>query len=263
MSSIIELENVIVKHHQKNILYNITLNILKDEFVSIIGPNGAGKTTLVKCINGLQKIFSGKIKIFNKEVNSKDFSYIRKKIGFVPQQFYFDVLFPISVYEVVSIGRFGVKGLMNNLTKKDREIINNVLEKLGIAHLSSKPIGHISGGELQKVSIARVLSQEPEIIIFDEPTSNLDLKSQEEIINIIEKIYFEKKSTIIFITHFLSHISTNSDKIVLMKNGRIVTSGTYNTVINEKILSELYESKVEISEINGRKHFHIYGTHLI
>ncbi|MFQ3675811.1 MAG: ABC transporter ATP-binding protein [Endomicrobiia bacterium] len=263
MNNIIEFKDVIVKRGQKIVLNNINLSISKDEFVTIIGPNGAGKTTLVKCINGMQKISSGEIKVIFNNIIYNKFSKIRKKIGFVSQQFYFDSKFPISVYDVVSIGRFGIRGIMKNLTKDDEEIINMSLEKVGIIHLSKKPIGHISGGELQKVSIARVLVQEPEIIIFDEPTSNLDLRSQEEILRLIENIYLEKKSTIIFITHFLSHISTKSSKVVLIKNGEIVSCGNYDDVLNESILSKLYDSKVEVSELNGRKHFHISGTHLV
>jgi ABC-type cobalamin/Fe3+-siderophores transport system ATPase subunit len=263
MNNIIEFNNVTVTSHNFFILRDVSITFSEGEFVTVLGPNGAGKTTFVKCITGLQKITSGEIKIFGTNIKNCSLTKIRKKIGYVPQHFNIDYKFPCSVIDVVSIGRFGVVGLFNRLTQKDKEIISLSLDMVGISNLAYKPIGHISGGELQKVSIARVLAQQPQIMIFDEPTSNLDLKSQDEIVKIIEKIYYEKKVTVIFITHFLSHIPFCSKKIVLMKNGKITISGNPDEVLKENYLSNLYDCEVEITELNGKKHFHVIGKHLV
>lgn len=263
MNNIIEFNNVTVTSHNFFILKDISITFSEGEFVTVLGPNGAGKTTFVKCITGLQKITSGEIKIFGTNIKNFSLTKMRKKIGYVPQHFNIDYKFPCSVIDVVSIGRFGVVGLFNRLTQKDKEIISLSLDMVGISNLAYKPIGHISGGELQKVSIARVLAQQPQIMIFDEPTSNLDLKSQDEIVKIIEKIYYEKKVTVIFITHFLSHIPLCSKKVVLMKNGKITISGNPDEVLKGNYLSNLYDCEVEITELNGKKHFHVIGKHLL
>lgn len=263
MNNTIEFKNVTVNYKNTCILDNITIDISRGEFVIVVGPNGAGKSTFVRCINGLQKIDSGTLRVFNTDISNSSPVNIRKKIGYVPQHFNIDHKFPVSVFDVVSIGRFGIIGLFNHLTQKDRELINLSLNIVGISGLFYKPVGHISGGELQKVSIARMLAQEPEIMIFDEPTSNLDLKSQNDILKIIEKIYIEKKTTVIFITHFLSHVPLCSGKIVLMKTGKIMASGKPEDVFKEKYLSDLYDCNVKITELNGKKHFHVTEEHLL
>ncbi|MBN1621292.1 MAG: ABC transporter ATP-binding protein [Endomicrobiales bacterium] len=261
MSKLISIKNVSVSFRDHIALHNISIDIRKGAFVSVIGPNGAGKTTLLTVINGLGRILSGTVEVFGRKARPLNINKIRKRIGYVPQQMAVDPRSPVSVKEAVSIGRFGIIGLLGKWTDSDEQKVENALDKVGISRLSEKPVGHLSGGEHQKVSIARALAQEPEIILFDEPTSNLDPKAQNDIIKLIERIYSEKKYTIIFVTHILSHIPHSCTDVVLMKKGRIVKSGNADDMLEQKILSELYDFPMQVSIVHGKKHFHAGHFH--
>ncbi len=200
------------------ILKNINLNINKGDFVVIKGHNGAGKTTLFKIINGLIKPTDGSVKIFNGEINNNT----KKKIGYIPQTNKFENSLPISVKQVIEIGITAKKGIFKSLTKQDNELITTIAKKLDIQHLLNIPVGKLSGGETQKTSIARVLAQEADIILLDEPLSNLDIKSQKNILKFIEDINKENKTTILMILHNLELIPKCCNKIITMENGEIV-----------------------------------------
>ena len=245
MNEIIVLENVYVFYRNNIILENISLSIKEGEFLTILGPNGAGKTTLLTVINGLKTVHGGKVKIFGNVLNKKDAVIFRRKIGYVPQIINIDFRFPISVKEVVEMGRLSKVSPFKKLNKKDEEIVYQAMKLTGILNLANRPIGHLSGGEQQKVAIARAIAQEPKIMLLDEPTSNLDLSAQKNILNLIEKIYYEKRITTIMVTHLLNQIPKCSDRIILMEKGRIIRQGKKNEVLKEKILSELYNCQVK------------------
>jgi len=200
------------------ILKNINLNINKGDFVVIKGHNGAGKTSLFKIINGLIKPTTGTVTVFNENINSKT----RKRTGYIPQTNKFENSLPVTVKQVIEIGITAKKGIFKSLSKQDKDLITNIAEKLDIQHLLNTPIGKLSGGETQKVSIARVLAQEADIILLDEPLSNLDIKSQQNILKIIEDINCEKKTTILMILHNLELVPECCNKVIAMENGEIV-----------------------------------------
>lgn len=263
MNPIVELNNVAVSYRENIALKGVTLSIDEGSFVSVIGPNGAGKTTLLTVINGLGTILSGSVKVFGKALQSNNLSVIRKDIGYIPQHLSIDPRSPISVREAISIGRFGKIGLLNKLITADDEIIESAMDAVGISHLANNPIGHLSGGEHQKVSIARALAQQPKIILLDEPTSNLDPKAQDEIMRLIERIYSsEKKYTIVFVTHILSHIPQSCNHVVLMKKSKIMYTGNAEKALEAELLSELYDCRIEIGVINGKRHFHAGESHI-
>ncbi len=260
-TKIIELNNVAVAYRGNVALKGITLDIEEGTFISVIGPNGAGKSTLLTVINGLGTILEGSVKIFGRPLEKSDLSAVRREIGYVPQHLNIDRRMPISVQEAVSIGRFAKAGFLKTLSDKDNEIIVSAMESVSIAHFADKPIGHLSGGEHQKVSIARALAQQPKIILLDEPTSNLDPKAQIEILSIIEKIYSEKKYTVVFVTHTLNHIPDYCTRAVLIKKGRVMYAGESVSAFDETLLSELYDCPIEIGTIKGRRHFHAGLSH--
>ena len=202
----------------RHILKNINLNINKGDFAVIKGHNGAGKTTLFKIINGLIKPTDGSVKIFNNKINNKT----KKKIGYIPQTTKFENSLPISVKQVIEIGITAKKGFFKSLSKQDNELITTIAKRLDIQHLLNTPIGKLSGGETQKTSIARVLAQEADIILLDEPLSNLDIKSQKNILKVIEDINKENKTTILMILHNLELIPKCCNKIITMENGELV-----------------------------------------
>lgn len=241
----IEIENATVSYRENIALRNISLNIERGSFVAVVGPNGAGKTTLLTLINGLGRLQSGTVNIFGLRVTNKNINHIRKDIGYVPQHILIDPRMPISVHDAVMLGRYGKIGLFRHPGKGDYKIVDDVCECIGITHLKDKPIGHLSGGEQQKVSLARSLTQEPKILLLDEPTANLDPRAQNEITDLIEGIYKQEKLTIIFVTHILSHLPDVCSDAILLKNGRVITSGSMDNVFTKKWLSEVYDYAVE------------------
>jgi ABC-type cobalamin/Fe3+-siderophores transport system ATPase subunit len=241
----IEIQNVTVSYRENIALKNISLNIAQGSFVAVVGPNGAGKTTLLTLINGLGKLQSGTVRIFGSEVTATNINGIRKDIGYVPQHILIDPRMPISVYEVVMLGRYGKIGLFRYPHHDDYDFVDEVCERVGIVHLKDKPIGHLSGGEAQKVWLARALAQQPKILLLDEPTANLDPRAQHEITGLIEQIYKEEKLTIIFVTHILGHLPQVCSDAVLLKDGHVTTWGSIDTVFTKQRLSEVYDYAVE------------------
>jgi zinc transport system ATP-binding protein len=209
--NIIEITGVSFKQDTSYILEDIDLEIKRGEFLGIIGPNGAGKTTLLRIILGLIKPTSGTIKLFGEDINHFKDWY---KIGYIPQHaLSFDVNFPVNVFEVVSMGRFSKKGLFKNLGKEDRQLIDDVLEIVGMKEYKNRRIGELSGGQQQRVFIARALSSQPELLILDEPTVGVDIAGQKEFYDFLEKLNKEKKITLVIVTHDIGNISSRIGKL--------------------------------------------------
>lgn len=248
MKKLVEIANVTVSYREDIALKNASLSIKEGTFLAVIGPNGAGKTTLLTVINGLGRILSGSVKVFGMPLTHQNMIHIRKDIGYIPQNLNIDPRSPITVREVVSIGRISKIGLFRHQNHKDKEIVEEAMKLVGIDTLAKRPIGHLSGGEQQKVAIARALAQQPRIMLLDEPTANLDPKSQRNLIDLISRIYRESGLTIVFVTHILSHIPSACKEAVLMKGGRIVWTGVIKTALREDILSDLYECPIKIAD---------------
>lgn len=218
MTSAISVSNLTLKKNNSVILKDINIDIEECECVAITGHNGAGKTTLLKVINNLIPAKKGTVKIFNNLFSNK----IKKYIGYIPQTNYFDTFLPISAEEAISVGIYAKNGIFKKITKEDKNNIFEISKKLKIDNLLNKPIGQLSGGQTQKVSIARVILQDAKIILMDEPLTNLDKSSQEDILNIIDFLHKEKKLTILVVTHNLQQIPKCCNKIITMENGEIV-----------------------------------------
>lgn len=188
MDSIIHVENLFVNYGSTQALEDVSLDIPKGEFLGLIGPNGGGKSTLLKAILGFVPISSGKILI-----NAKS-------IGYVPQHSSIDKKFPINVFEVVLSGRLK-KGISPffQYTKKDKEIAYEQLESIGIGKLANRQISELSGGEFQKMLIARALASKPEILLLDEPTASVDAYSKIQIYDLLEEL--NKEMTIVLVSH--------------------------------------------------------------
>ena len=214
MISAISLSNINLIYSDKYILKNINIDIKKGDCVSILGHNGAGKTTLFKIINGLIKPTSG-----NKLTDE-----IKKQIGYIPQINKFESYIPINVKQVIEMGITAKKGIFKKLSRQDNLLVEDIASKLDIYKLLNVPIGKLSGGEMQKVSIARVLAQQAEILLLDEPLSNLDIKSQNNIIEIIENIHSEKKATILIVLHNFEQKPKCCNKEIVLEKGEVVSS---------------------------------------
>jgi len=235
---VIKIQKVSKSFNSKEILSDISLDIKKQDFVAIIGPNGAGKTTLLKTINGLIIPDRGKVRVFNQDPYKNGLA-VRKKVGFIFQNEFILKNVPLSVKDVVCVGRIGVKGLFKNLTAEDFASVKKAMEEVGIMELEDRPAGFLSGGEQRKVSIARELARDVEVLLLDEILINLDPASQMEINSLISSIYKKHKLTIVFVTHLLRYLPEEITRVVALKDGKLFGDFSARDV-DSKDLSRLY-----------------------
>jgi ABC-type Mn2+/Zn2+ transport system ATPase subunit len=254
-NTVINIENAVVSYREDIALRGVSLEVKAGEFVGIIGPNGAGKTTLLTVVNGLGKLVGGSVTVLGKPVNGTGRHELRKQVGYVAQVEIIDPRMPMSVREVVMLGRYGLLGLFHRPGKHDWAIVDETLEMVGMTHLSRRPIGHLSGGEQQRVSIARCLAQEPKLFLLDEPTASLDWKAQTEILEMVKRIHDERHLTTLFVTHDLDALPHTCDRVVLMKDGLIIGDGTPDRLISTESLSRLYNLPPDVVE---ERHPHIH-----
>ena len=201
---IVKANGVYVKYNGKDVLEDINIEIIENEFLGIIGPNGGGKTTLLKVILGLIKPYKGYIEI------DKD-----KNIAYVPQFVSFDKGFPISVLDVILMGKIDKKiKLFKGYSKKDIKLAIDIMKKLKIDEFMNRQIGSLSGGQMQKVLIARALINNSQILILDEPTSNIDSKSKIEIFEFLKEL--NRDMTIIIVSHDVDDIVLYVDSIACL-----------------------------------------------
>ena len=252
---IINIENAMVSYRENMALRGVSLQVYSGEFVGIIGPNGAGKTTLLTIVNGLGNLVGGSVEVLGKLVTANDRHELRKKVGYVAQVENIDKRMPMSVREVVMIGRYGLLGLFHRPDQHDWAIVDAALEMVGMTNLAKRPIGHLSGGEQQRAAIARCLAQEPKIFLLDEPTASLDWKAQTDILELVKRIHEERQRTTLFVTHDLDALPHTCDRVVLMKQGSIIGDGEPEKLISAESLSRLYDLPLNIIE---ERHPHIH-----
>ena len=221
IKEIITLKNVFFSYTKKPFLENINLSVSEKEFVGIIGPNGGGKTTLLKLILGILTPDSGTVELFGNGVKKN-----RKKVGYLSQFKDIDFDFPITVYEVVLLGR--LKGsLFNFYSKEDHRLVDNSLKRLGLWESRNKKLGDLSGGQKQRVFVARALVNSPEILVLDEPMSNLDISIQEELYEILKEL--NKKMAIIVVDHDLEMIQKYVSKVICVNKCNAHTIRAHNS----------------------------------
>jgi len=249
--TVIDIENAVVSYREDIALRGVSLKVRTGEFVGIIGPNGAGKTTLLTIVNGLGKLLSGRVWVLGQYLTQGNGHSLRKKVGYVAQVQNIDPRMPMSVREVAMIGRYGLLGLLRRPGKHDWKVVDEMLELVGMSHLARRPIGHLSGGEQQRVAIARCLAQEPELFLLDEPTASLDWKAQTDILELVRQIHDSRHLTTLFVTHDLSCLPVACDRVVLMKEGLISGEGSPSKLLTDDNLSWLYD--MSISEVKKRR----------
>jgi zinc transport system ATP-binding protein len=245
---VIKIKKISKSFGGKEVLSEVSLDIKKQDFVAIIGPNGAGKTTLLKTINGLIVPDKGKVKVFNLDPFKNGLA-VRKKIGFIFQNEFIAKNVPLSVKDVVCVGRIGVRGLFRNLDREDFASVRKAMDEVGIKNLENRPAGFLSGGEQRKVSIARELARDVEVLLLDEILINLDPASQMEINSLISGIYKKHKLTIVFVTHLLRYLPEEITRVVAIKEGRVFGDFSRRN-FDPKDLSGLYD----ISQVNLKKY---------
>jgi len=244
----IKIEGAVVAYREGVALNGVSFEAGEGEFIGIIGPNGAGKTTLLKVINGLVRPHRGRVRVLGMEPGRHNGGLIRKHIGYVAQVRNIDPRLPISVRETVTVGAFGKLGLFRRPGEIERRRVAAVLEMVGLTRLADRPLGHLSGGEQQKVAIARALVQEPRILLLDEPTMSLDREARRDIVELTRMAHESRRLTTVFVTHDFETLPTACRRIVMMKGGRIWREGTREAVLDDSTLSELFS----VAPVSGR-----------
>jgi len=252
---VIEIYGLKVKFGLRLALDIDELVVNSGEFVVLMGRNGAGKTTLIKTCLGLQKKDAGNVKILGIDIDGLTPSQIirlRRRIGYVPQLLPPKSQLPITAREVVTIGRAAKLGLFKRLNPTDHAVADKWINELGLAHIADSPFNQLSGGEQRKVMIARAMAQEPELLLLDEPTANLDLGWREHIIHTLNQLHKITGITILLISHEIEVISNQCGKIVLLENGKITAKGTSAEIFTPERVKALYGLKGSVISHKGR-----------
>jgi len=230
----------VVSYREDVALRGVSFAARKGELVGIVGPNGAGKTTLLTVVNGLAKLLHGEVMVLGCAVKDGFPSALRKRIGYVPQIQNIDPRTPMTAREAVLMGRYGRLGFFRRPGPSDWRLVDKLLALVGMSHLPSRPIGHLSGGERQRVAIARALAQEPEILLLDEPTTALDRRARESLIDLIKEIHRGYHLTTLVVTHEIDLAVRLCDRVVLMREGRIWGEGRPSDLLQGEMLDELF-----------------------
>ena len=235
-------------YSSRPILKKISMELRPSEMLGVIGPNGSGKSTLIQCIDGLLKPKNGSILLDGTDIKGISRREMAKKVGYVPQTSSRS-FFPSTVLDTVLMGRRPHLGWRS--TGADVKKAIKVLRLMGIEDLAMNDINQLSGGQQQKVLIARALAQEPSVLLLDEPTSNLDIKHQLEVVEIIREMVMERDISAIMAVHDLNLASKYTDRIIMMKEGNIVDQGTPSEVLTPENIRSVYGVVAEVIKNNG------------
>ena len=242
MEHIIDITEVTVRYGSHTVVKDLSMSVDKGGFVSLIGPNGAGKSTILKAITKNVDIDSGDICLGGKSI--KDISYREKAriVGFVPQEFSVD--YDFGVYDIVAMGRNPYARMLRGFDDSDSLAVEEAMLKTDTLKYKDKKFNNLSGGEKQRVIIARALAQQPQILILDEATSNLDIHHQLDVLELIYRLNREDGMTVLAVMHDLNMAARFSDRLILLFSGTIVCQGKPEEVLREEVLKQVYDMEV-------------------
>lgn len=245
----IKVRNLYKRYGSKEVVSGVSTDIKKSSITSIIGPNGAGKSTLLSIIARLTKQDEGEVIIDGKNLEEWDEEQLAKRISILTQSNSINVR--LTVRELVSFGRFPhSKGRLN---ETDKKIIDRSLSYLNLEQLQDRYLDQLSGGQVQRAYIAMVLAQDTDYIFLDEPLNNLDMKHSVEIMQILRRLVDELDKTIVIVIHDINFASKYSDKILALKDGKVVEDGHMEDIIKDKILSKIYDLDFKVRLTDGMR----------
>ncbi|MGD8449646.1 MAG: ABC transporter ATP-binding protein [Desulfobacterales bacterium] len=227
-------------------LKNLTFSVTTGDFFIIIGPNGSGKTTLMKVMAGILKSQVDQLKILNRPMAQYSRKALARTIAFVPQMIPVD--FPFTVNEIVLMGRSPYLGMLGVEQEKDLQIATQALVFTGIDHLAHRKLDQLSGGEQQRVFVAKAICQEPEIILLDEPTASLDLAHQVRLMDLMEKLKKERGITVVMVSHDVNLAAMYGDRLLLLNKGEMVRLGNPKEVLTFQTLEQVYGCTLLVDE---------------
>jgi iron complex transport system ATP-binding protein len=244
----------------KFILGPVTLEAQQRELIAILGPNASGKSTLLKLLGGVIKPLSGRVEVDGAEVGGLDLRTRAQKIALVQQES--ELLFPLRVWEYVLQGRYPYGRRLRFESDEDCLMAGNALAQVGADALRDRWMEQLSGGEKQRVILARALSQQPALLLLDEPTQHLDIGGKVELLRRLRKLADENRYTVVVVTHELNLAAEFSDRIVLLHKGKPLRIGTPAQVYQRDLLEEVFEAPLEVElRVTGRPRVILRGSH--
>lgn len=246
----LQVEHVTFRYGSVPVLNDVNLAAAEGEILGLLGPNGIGKTTLLKCINHVHKPESGKTIVCGQDLDELSGRRRAQMIGYVPQ--HTNMVFPGSVADTVMMGRmpfirFGVK-------PRDKEIVFAILKMMELERFALKNIGQMSGGERQRVYVARALAQEPRVLLLDEPTSSLDMKNQLRTLALVRKLARERQLSVVMTIHDLNLACMFCDRALMLREGKVFAQGKCEEVVTEQNIEAVYGVQTCVATVDGIPH---------
>ncbi|HEK9101596.1 ABC transporter ATP-binding protein [Bacillus pfraonensis] len=243
----VEVRNVSKQYGNKNVVEDVSIKIAKGKITSFIGPNGAGKSTVLSMISRLLKKDSGEIYIEDKEIGEWNSNELAKKISILKQTNHINLR--LTIRELVSFGRFPYS--QGNLSKEDWNHIEEAIRYMELEDIQYKYLDQLSGGQRQRAYIAMVIAQNTEYILLDEPLNNLDMKHSVQIMKVLRRLVEELGKTIVIVIHDINFASCYSDRIVALKDGKVMKEGATHEIIDPVVLKDIYDMDIHIEKIAG------------
>lgn len=238
MGPAISIRHLSHAYGKVNVLEDLSFEVERGVFFTIIGPNGSGKSTLMRLVSGVLSHGQGEIKIADRSLKTYSGRGLARKIAYVPQTV--SQAFPFTVEELVLLGRSPHQGILGMNTRQDYDAAHQAMGFTNVDHLGQRTLDQISGGERQRVFIARAICQDPEIMLLDEPASALDLAHQVMLMDLMDQLKRETGITIVMVSHDINLAAMYSDHMVLLAGGRVVKEGNPHTVLDPLILEEIF-----------------------
>ena len=240
-------ENVTLQYGNKVIAEDMCFNVEDADIISIIGPNGSGKSTLLKALGRLLKPTKGVVYLNGKDIQEQNTTEVAKQMAMLPQS----AVAPgdMTVYDLVCYGRMPYQKLLTPKSERDTAVVDAAMQATGIVDMQHRNLSTLSGGERQRAWLAMAIAQEPKILLLDEPTTFLDIHHQLEMMKLVSHLHKNLGITVIMVLHDLNHAARFSNRIVAVKDGKIMIDGSVENVFTDEILSSLYGVKTQIMKV--------------
>ncbi len=253
----IEIKGLTKRFGKKPVVEDVTVTIEPGTITSFIGPNGAGKSTLLSMVSRLLEADTGEVLLDQNNVKKWKSSDFAKRVSILKQANYLNVR--LTVRELVSFGRYPYS--KGRLSAADEKFVDQAIEYMNLADMETKYLDELSGGQKQRAFIAMVIAQDTDYILLDEPLNNLDMKHSVQIMRILRKLVDELGKTVVIVLHDINFASVYSDRIVALKNGRLMKNGPTREIINSDVLREIYDMDIPIQEQDGCRICVYFNSH--
>jgi iron complex transport system ATP-binding protein len=241
---VLDIQSLTVAYYDHVVLHNLDLTVQEGEVLAMVGPNGAGKSTLIRALSGVQPLRSGRMTLQGKELNRLSSMERARLLAVVPQARQLPGAY--TVYQTVLLGRTPYLSWLGSAGQVDHQSVRQALEHTLTISLAERRVGELSGGEQQRVLLARALAQDAPVLLLDEPTTHLDLQHQSNLLNLVRKLAQEKSLTVLMVVHDLNLASLYADRVALMVEGSIFACGLPGDVLTSENLSSVYHVPVSV-----------------